>query len=101
MDVAAPSGAVRSLLVYAALSAQDASGFEAALAIHGPYERVGHALWLARVRLGPAALRNALSRRLASADRLLVVEAGVEQAAWFNLGSAEEHKLRAFWASSS
>jgi hypothetical protein len=93
-----PAGAARPLLVFATLTTLDADAFEAALAMHGPYERARAGLWLVRARLGPAALRNALSRRLRGADTLLVVEASLEQAAWFNLDGAEERRLRALWA---
>jgi len=93
-----PAGAARPLLVFAVLTTIDADAFEAALAMHGPYERARAGLWLVRARLGPAALRNVLSRRLRGADTLLVVEASLEQAAWFNLDGAEERRLRALWA---
>lgn len=91
------AGAPRPLLIFANLGALDEATFESALGIHGPFERVGRGLWLARVRLGAAALRNALSRRMRGADTLLVVEAGLDQVAWFNLDQAEERKLRALW----
>lgn len=92
------AGAMRPLLVFAALGSLEGAAFEAVLAIHGPYERIGGGLWLIRARLGPAALRNALSRRLRGGDTLVVVEATLEQTAWFNLDLAEERKLRALWA---
>jgi hypothetical protein len=92
------AGAMRPLLVFAALTSTQPAALEAALGMHGPYERAGEGLWLVRARLGPAALRNALSRRLRGGDALLVVEAGLEQAAWFNLDQAEERKLRALWS---
>ena len=92
------AGAMRPLLVFAALGSLEGAAFEAALAIHGPYERIGGGLWLIRARLGPSALRNALSRRLRGGDTLVVVEATLEQVAWFNLDLAEERKLRTLWA---
>jgi hypothetical protein len=92
------AGASRPLLVFVALATLDENAFQAVLAGHGPYERVGAGLWLVRARLGPAALRNALSRRLRGGDALLVVEATLDQAAWFNLDQTEERRLRALWA---
>jgi hypothetical protein len=47
--------------------------------------------------MGAAGFRNVLSRRFRAGDTLLVVEAGLEQAAWFNLDQAEERRLRALW----
>jgi hypothetical protein len=90
-------GAPRPLLVFANLGAMDMATFEAALGIHGPFERIGRGLWLVRARLGAAGLRNALSRRMRGGDALLVVESSLEQAAWFNLDQAEERRLRDLW----
>jgi hypothetical protein len=92
------AGLLRPLLVFAALASLEEPAFEAALAIHGPYVRIAAGLWLVKARLGPAALRNALSRRLRADDTLLVAEAPLDRAAWFNLDLAEERKLRTFWA---
>ncbi len=91
------AGAARPLLVFAILGALHGTAFEAALAIHGPFERVAQGLWLTRARLAPAALRNALSRRLRGEGALLVVEASLDHVAWFNLDQAEERKLRTLW----
>jgi hypothetical protein len=90
-------GEARPLLVFAGFRDGDEAAFEAALAIHGPYERVSRGVWLLRARMGAAGLRNVLSRRFRAGDTLLVVEAGLEQAAWFNLDRAEERRLRALW----
>ena len=92
------AGLMRPLLVFAALASLEEPAFEAALAIQGPYERIAAGLWLVKARLGAAALRNALSRRLRGGDTLMVVEASLESAAWFNLDLAEERRLRTLWA---
>jgi hypothetical protein len=91
------AGEARPLLVFAGFRDGDAATFEAALANHGPYERVSRGVWLVRARMGAAGFRNVLSRRFRAGDTLLVVEAGLEQAAWFNLDQAEERRLRALW----
>ena len=93
-----PGGAARPLLVFASFRSGDEAALEAALAIHGPYERVSRGVWLVRARMGAAGLRNVLSRRFRAGDTLLVVEADLEEAAWFNLDQAEERRLRALWA---
>ena len=72
-------------------------GLEAALGGHGEVVRVRPGLWLVRAREGPAALRNALSRRLRGEAMLLVVEAPLSLAAWFNLDGATDSALRRLW----
>jgi hypothetical protein len=87
----------RPLLVIADLSAPAEAGFEALLGEHGPVERAVRGAWLVRAPGSAAALRNALSRRLGPEDRLLVLEAGLAQAAWFNLDGAQDRRLRRLW----
>ncbi len=93
-----PAGAaVRALLVWASLASVTASAFEAVLGAYGPCAAIRPGLWLVQARLGPAPLRNALSRRLRDGDALLVVEAPLERAAWFNLDQVSEQELRRLW----
>ena len=93
----APSAA-RPILVFAALSSLSATAFESVLAQHGPFERLDEGLWLVRGRQSPAALRNALSRRLRADDRLIAVDAPLDRTAWFNLGAEKERRARALWS---
>ncbi|HTK35043.1 MAG TPA: hypothetical protein VL358_07110 [Caulobacteraceae bacterium] len=88
----------RALMVWTGLKSQGPDRFEQALALHGPFVRIGADLWLVRTRLGPQALRNALTRRLDAADRLIVVEAPLDQVAWFNLDRDADRTLRQLWA---
>lgn len=95
---AAPAASlVRPLLVWAALESLSVIRFEAALAVYGPFQAIRPGLWLVRAVMGAAPLRNALSRRLRSDDALLVVEAPLSGAAWFNLDGAAERSLRQLW----
>jgi hypothetical protein len=93
----APSTPLRSLLVWADLVSLDPTRFEAELALYGALAPVRRGLWLVKARLEPAALRNALSRRLRGDDALLVVEAPLDRTAWFNLGGTAERHLRHLW----
>ena len=95
---AAATPARRPLLVLT--DAQDPArrDLETALGAYGETVRVRPGLWLVRAREGAAALRNALSRRLRGADMLLVVEAPLAAAAWFNLDGATDRGLRRLWA---
>jgi hypothetical protein len=95
----APSSAeARPLLICATLSSLTPERFEAALAIFGDIARIRPGVWLLRATLNASALRNALSRRLGAADVLLVVEAPLAQAAWFNLDGEADRRLRSLWA---
>lgn len=87
----------RPLLVWAALKSQRPERFEALLGAFGPFVRVGPGLWLVRARSGPAALRNAMTRRLEAADSLMVLEAPLGQAAWFNIDGQTDRALRQLW----
>ena len=87
----------RPLLVFAAVSAGSAPGFHAALVAAGSGMAIRSGLWLVRTQEGAAALRNRLSRGLGADDTLLVVEAPLEHAAWFNLEPARDRELRRLW----
>jgi hypothetical protein len=83
--------------VWAELVSLSADQFEALLARHGAVVAIRPTVWLVQARRDPAALRNVLSRRLTGADALMIVHAPLDQAAWFNLDSAAERKLRQVW----
>lgn len=93
----APSGPLRSMLVWAELASTGVEPFEDELSAYGAQVAIRHGLWFVQTRLEPAALRNALSRGLRGDDALLVVEAPLNRTAWFNLGGAAERHLRHIW----
>lgn len=88
----------RPLLVWAQLRAQSPERFEAMLGAHGPLVRVAEALWLVRARVGAAGLRNALTRRIAPNEVLMVIEAPLDHAHWFNLDGEIDRALRRLWS---
>jgi hypothetical protein len=96
--VEATPGLARPLLVFAQLTSVAPATFNAALARLGACAQVRPDLWLVRSSLGAAALRNLLSAHLTGGDSLLVVEAPLEQAAWFNLAPAHDRDLRRLWS---
>jgi hypothetical protein len=98
---AAETGPVRPLLVWAALKGQKPDRFEQLLAAHGPFVRVGPGLWLVRAPLAPASLRNVMTRRLEAGDSIMVMEAPLDRAAWFNLDGETDRTLRQLWADKS
>ena len=95
---AAPLAEAHPLLICATLSSLTAERFEAALAIYGDAAPIRPGVWLLRATMNASALRNALSRRLGADDLLLVVEANLAQAAWFNIEGEADRRLRSLWA---
>ncbi len=98
---AAHAGPLRALLVWAQLSGPVAKDFGTALGGFGPTLAIRPGLWLVQARTGAANLRNLLSRRLGAEDALLVVEAPLDHAAWFNLDPARDRELRKLWGAAS
>jgi hypothetical protein len=98
-EAATAAGRERALVVWATLPQHRTEGFEQLLGAYGAWAALAPGLWVVRARQGPSALRNALTRRLTRDDALLVVEAPLDQAAWFNLGGGDEPALRRLWAS--
>ncbi len=96
--VLADAGPARPVLVWAQLSAASAPNFLAILGAAGPGVTIRPGLWLVQARTNAATLRNLLSRRLSDADALLVIEAPLEQVAWFNLEPARDRELRRLWS---
>jgi hypothetical protein len=93
----ASAAPARPLLVWAELASLTADQFESLLARHGTAVAIRPTIWLVQAGLDPAALRNAISRRLTGADALMIIHAPLDQAAWFNLDSAAERRLRQVW----
>jgi hypothetical protein len=91
------ASATRPLLIWAELASLSPDRFEALVARYGAVVALRPTVWLVQARCDAAALRNALSRRLTGADALLIVQAPLDQAAWFNLDSAAERRLREVW----
>jgi hypothetical protein len=90
-------GPGRPLLVWAGVAESRRSAFQASLSGFGPWAQLRPGLWLVRAGTDAAGLRNALSRGLAATEALLVVEAPLASAAWFNLAQTAERELRQFW----
>ena len=89
---------LRALVVWADLTSLSSVAFEVALAHHGAFVGVRPGVWLIRSASEAASLRNALSRALTGEDALLVLEAPLERAAWFNLDHEAEWNLRQLWS---
>ena len=97
---AVETGPIRAVLIWARVSEPAVAAFHADLAALGSGMTLQPGLWLVQARMGSAALRNRLSRRLGPSDALLVVEAPLEHAAWFNLDAGRDRELRRLWTAS-
>jgi hypothetical protein len=97
-QVSSSTAPTQPLLVWADLASVSADQFEALMTRYGTVVAVRSRVWLLQSRADSAALRNALSRRLTGADALMIVHAPLDQAAWFNLDSAAERRLRELWS---
>lgn len=91
------AASAQPLLVFATLRGERTDGFEGLLGAHGPFARVQPGLWLVRTPMGPASLRNVLTRRMEAGDSVMVVAAAADQAAWFNLDGETDRALRQLW----
>jgi hypothetical protein len=82
---------------------QSANGpeFETQLAAYGELEAVTSGTWLLRGPTTAAVLRNELSHLLDRDDKLLVIDASHDRAAWFNLGRDADQNIRGLWTRSS
>ncbi len=87
----------RTVLVVGDASEDGSPAFETALRGHGEAVCIRHGLWLLRTAATASELRNALSRPMRGAAMLLVVEAPLARAAWFNLDGGTDRALRRLW----
>lgn len=97
VETGSQTAPARPLLVWAALKSQRPERFEQLLGAHGAFVRVGPGLWLVRARMAPAALRNVMTRRLDAGDALMVLDAPLDRAAWFNIDGETDKTLRQMW----
>lgn len=93
------TGPAQPLLVWASLKSRRPDALESLIGAYGPFARIMPGLWLVKAKLGPAGLRNALTRRLGAEDCVMVLCAPLNQAAWFNLDGETDRTLRQLWMS--
>lgn len=91
------ASAPRAFLVFAELLGGREATFAQTLAQAGASARARPGMWLLRASADAAHLRNTLSQALGEGESLMVVEAAVSDAAWFNLGGEADRALRTLW----
>ena len=92
------TGPTQAVLIWARVAEASAPKFLAELAALGHGITLQPGLWLVQARGGASTLRNRLSRSLGPTDTLLVVQAPLERAAWFNLDPTRDRQVRRLWA---
>lgn len=87
-----------NFVVVAEIDPEHLVEFSNALTAYGDLERVTSNVWLLRGPTTSAVLRNELSHILGRDDRLLVIDASHDRAAWFNLGREADQNIRELWS---
>lgn len=96
-----PGARPANFVVITEINSTQGSDFENALSAYGDLERVTPGVWLLRGPTTSAVLRNELSHLLDRDDRLLVIDASHDRAAWFNLGQTADQNIRSLWTRSN
>lgn len=93
-----PGARPANFVIISEIRSDNGPEFETALRAYGDLEPVTHGVWLLRGPTTSAVLRNELSHMLERDDRLLVIDASHDRAAWFNLGRDADQNIRELWS---
>jgi hypothetical protein len=93
-----PGARPANFVVIAEVQPDHIGEFRNALTAYGDLEQVTGHVWLLRGPTTAAILRNELSHILGRDDRLLVIDASHDRAAWFNLGREADQNIRELWS---
>ncbi|MBO6765426.1 MAG: DUF4339 domain-containing protein [Maricaulis sp.] len=93
-----PGARPANFVVIAEIHSETAAEFAHALAAYGDLESITSGVWLLRGPTTSAVLRNELSHILGRDDKLLVIDASHDRAAWFNLGREADQNIRELWS---
>lgn len=92
-----PGARPANFVIVGEIASDKAGEFRNALAAYGDVESVTGGVWLLRGPTTAAVLRNELSHVLDRQDKLLIIDASHDRAAWFNLGSDADQNIRDLW----
>ena len=95
-----PGARPANFLVVTEIQSENAGEFRAALSAYGDIEAITNGVWILRGPTTAAVLRNELSHVLDRDDRLLIIDASHDRAAWFNLGRDADQNIRNLWGRS-
>ena len=97
-DVADGVSGLSHFVVIADMKSRSISGLEEELIKLGTVCHVLPQVWLLNTDASVTAVRNLLIQQLGKLDILLVIDAGRDQAAWFNFSMEMEARLRQIWS---
>lgn len=95
-----PGARPANFVIITEIHSDNGPDFQSALAAYGELEQITHGVWLLRGPTTSAVLRNELSHVLDRDDRLLIIDASHDRAAWFNLGRDADQNIRNLWGRS-
>ncbi|WP_338244276.1 DUF4339 domain-containing protein [Maricaulis maris] len=93
-----PGARPANFVVIAEIQSENGAEFQRALRAYGDLESITAHVWLLRGPTTSAVLRNELSHILGRDDKLLVIDASHDRAAWFNLGRDADQNIRELWS---
>lgn len=93
-----PGARPANFVIIAELQPDIAAEFKTALSAYGDIEPITANTWLLRGPTTSAVLRNELSHILGRDDKLLIIDASHDRAAWFNLGREADQNIRELWS---
>ncbi|MEC9249195.1 MAG: DUF4339 domain-containing protein [Pseudomonadota bacterium] len=92
-----PGARPANFVIITEITSENGADFRNSLAAYGDVESVTGGVWLLRGPTTAAVLRNELSHVLDRDDKLLIIDASHDRAAWFNLGSEADQNIRDLW----
>ncbi|MHA6286957.1 DUF4339 domain-containing protein [Maricaulis sp. CAU 1757] len=96
-----PGARPANFVIIAEISSDKGGEFRTTLNTYGDIESITDTVWLLRGPTTAAVLRNELSHILGRDDKLLVIDASHDRAAWFNLGREADQSIRELWSRAS
>ncbi len=92
-----PGARPANFVIITEIHSETANDFRQALNAYGDVEKITEGSWLLRGPTTAAVLRNELSHVLDRNDKLLIIDASHDRAAWFNLGREADQNIRNLW----
>ena len=93
-----PGARPANFVIIAEIQSENGPEFRNALAAYGDLESITPTVSLLRGPTTASVLRNELSHILGRDDKLLVIDASHDRAAWFNLGREADQSIRELWS---
>jgi len=92
-----PGARPANFVVITEIHSDKGGDFRRALEAYGDMENITAGVWMLRGPTTAAVLRNELSHVLDREDKLLIIDASHDRAAWFNLGREADQNIRNLW----